>query len=140
MELILSLILCLSKYLEVPRHALKVFEILTRAVLYTYGSFQIEEDEFIIEHMDSQNGNYDLNFLKKHLSRPRYLIYERIKYHFQKKMPDTQCNVTNFSEQDNLTSFFAYLFMLVIILIFDKTSKRLFYLLFANFLYQFELT
>ena len=130
----------MSKYLEVPRHALKVFEILTRAVLYTYGSFQIEEDEFIIEHMDSKNGNYDLNFLKKHLSRPRYLIYERIKYHFQKKMPDTQCNVTNFSEQDNLTSFFAYLFMLVIILIFDKTSKRLFYLLFANFLYQFKLT
>ena len=81
---------------------MKVFEILTRAVLYTYGSFQIEEDEFIIEHMDSQNGNYDLNFLKKHLSRPRYLIYERIKYHFQKKMPDTQCNVTNFSEQANL--------------------------------------
>ena len=102
MELILSLILCLSKYLEVPRHALKVFEILTRAVLYTYGSFQIEEDEFIIEHMDSKNGNYDLNFLKKHLSRPRYLIYERIKYHFQKKMPDTQCNVTNFSEQATL--------------------------------------
>ena len=128
MELILSLILCLSKYLEVPRHALKVFEILTRAVLYTYGSFQIEEDEFIIEHMDSKNGNYDLNFLKKHLSRPRYLIYERIKYHFQKKMPDTQCNVTNFSEQDNLTSFFAYLFMLVIILLFYKTSKKLFLL------------
>ena len=79
-----------------------MFEILTRAVLYTYGSFQIEEDEFIIEHMDSKNGSYNLNFLKKHLSRPRYLIYERIKYHFQKKMPDTQCNVTNFSEQANL--------------------------------------
>ena len=105
-----------------------MFEILTRAVLYTYGSFQIEEDEFIIEHMDSKNGSYDLNFLKKHLSRPRYLIYERIKYHFQKKMPDTQCNVTNFSEQDNLTSFFAYLFMLVIILLFYKTSKKLFLL------------
>ena len=70
--------------------------------MYTSGSFQIEEDEFIIEHMDSQSGNYDLNFLKKHLSRPRYLIYERIKYNFQKKMPDTQCRVTNFSEQANL--------------------------------------
>ena len=79
-----------------------MFELLTRSILYTSGSFQIEEDEFIIEHMDSQNGNYDLNFLKKHLSRPRYLIYERIKYNFQKKMPDTQCRVTNFSEQANL--------------------------------------
>ena len=37
----------LSKYLEVPRHTLKVFELLTRTVLYTSGSFQEEEEEII---------------------------------------------------------------------------------------------
>ena len=46
-----------SKYLEVPRCALKVFELLTRSVLYTSGNFQEEEDEIIIQHIVSQKKN-----------------------------------------------------------------------------------
>ena len=69
----------LSKYLEVPRHALKVFELLTRSVLYTSGTFQEEEDEIIIQHMESQNGKEpDLNYLKAKLNRPRIIISLRI--------------------------------------------------------------
>ena len=68
----------LSKYLEVPRHTLKVFELLTRSVLYNSGNFQTEEDELITQHMESKNGNYDLEYLKAHLKRPRFVIFHRI--------------------------------------------------------------
>ena len=69
----------LSKYLEVPRHALMVFQLLTRSVLYISGIFQEEEDEMIIQHMESQNGKEaDLNYLKLKLNRPRIYIYNRI--------------------------------------------------------------
>ena len=69
----------LSKYLQVPRCALKVFELLTRSAFYTSGKFQGEEDEIIIEHMESQNGKKpDLNYLKAKLDRPRYTIIRRI--------------------------------------------------------------
>jgi hypothetical protein len=69
----------LSKYLEVPRVALKVFELLTRSAFYNSGNFQEEEDEIIIQHMQSQNGmEPDLNYLKLILNRPRISIYNRI--------------------------------------------------------------
>ena len=69
----------LSKYLEVPRVALKVFELLTRSALYTSGNFQEEEDELIIQHMESQNGKEpDLNYLKVKLNRPRKNISNKI--------------------------------------------------------------
>ena len=69
----------LSKYLQVPRCALKVFELLTRSAFYTSGKFQEEEDEIIIEHMESQNGKEpDLNYLKAKLNRPRIIISSRI--------------------------------------------------------------
>ena len=48
----------LSKYLEVPRAALKVFELTTRSVLYTKGNFQKEEDEIIEKHTESNDGKY----------------------------------------------------------------------------------
>ena len=68
----------LSKYLDEPRHALKVFELLTKSVLYNAGTFQIEEDEMIIQHIEAQNGKYDLHYLKAQLNRPRYSIGARI--------------------------------------------------------------
>ena len=69
----------LSKYLEVPRCALKVFEMLTRSLLYTSGNFQEEEDEIIIQHIVSQNGKKpDLNYLKAKLNRPKISIFVRI--------------------------------------------------------------
>jgi hypothetical protein len=69
----------LSKYLEVPRVAFKVFELLTRSVLYTSGKFQEEEDEIIFQHIESQNGKEpDLNHLKDKLNRPRKIISYRI--------------------------------------------------------------
>ena len=59
----------LSKYLEVPRSALKVFELLARSVLYTSGIFQGEE---------SQNRKkLDLNYLQAKLKRPRLIILRR---------------------------------------------------------------
>ena len=61
----------LSKYLDVPRLALKVFELLTRSIFYKSGNFQVEEQEFIVQHLESRNGNYDLNHLKFNLNRPR---------------------------------------------------------------------
>ena len=71
----------LSKHLEVPRCALKVFELLTHSALYTSGKFQEEEDEIIIQHMESQNGKKpDLNYLKAKLNRPRIIIRKRIAY------------------------------------------------------------
>ena len=69
----------LSKYLQVPRSALKVFELLARSAFYTSGKFQEEEIEIIIQHMESQNGKEpDLNYLKAKLNRPRNSILERI--------------------------------------------------------------
>ena len=69
----------LSKYLQVPRLALKVFELLTRSVFYKSGRFQEKEVEIIIQHMESQNGKEaDLNYLKLKLNRPRIYIYNRI--------------------------------------------------------------
>ena len=69
----------MSKYLEFPRPALKVFEMLTRSVLYTSGNFQEEEDEIIIQHILSQNEKKpDLNYLKDKLNRPRISIVLRI--------------------------------------------------------------
>ena len=69
----------MSKYLEVPRLALKVFELLTRSVLYTSGNFQEEEDEIITQHILSQNGKKpDLKYLKTKLNRPRVIIFQRI--------------------------------------------------------------
>ena len=69
----------LSKYLKVPRVAIKVFELLTRSVLYISGKFQEEEDEIIIQHIESQNGKKpDLNYLKGKLNRPRIVIFHRI--------------------------------------------------------------
>ena len=69
----------LSKYLQVPRLALKVFELLTRSVFYNSGRFQEGEVDIIIQHMESQNGNEaDLNYLKLKLNRPRIYIYNRI--------------------------------------------------------------
>ena len=69
----------LSKYLKVPRAALKVFELLTRSVLYTTGKFQEEEYEIIIQHIESQNGKKpDLNYLKATLNRQRKNIAMRI--------------------------------------------------------------
>ena len=71
----------ISKYLEVPRVALKVFELLTRSAFYTSGKFQEEEEEIIIQHMESQNGKEpDLNYLKAKLNRPRNTISNKIAY------------------------------------------------------------
>ena len=59
----------LSKYLEVPRSALKVFELLTRSVLYKSGKFQKEEGEIIIQHIEKQSEKKpDLNYLKAETS------------------------------------------------------------------------
>merc|ERR1712079_288572 len=71
----------LSKYLETPRLTLKVFEQLTRTVLYKSGPFSKEEDDFILQHIQSKNGEYDLHHLKLKLMRPRYIIYQRIEKH-----------------------------------------------------------
>ena len=69
----------LSKYLQVPRCALKVFELFRWSVFYTSGKFLEEEDEIIIQHMESQNGKeLDLNYLKVKLNRPRNNIANRI--------------------------------------------------------------
>ena len=69
----------LSKYLEVPRCALKVFELLTRSDFYTSGKLQEEEDEIIIQHIESQNGKKpNMNYLKAELNRPRNVIFLRI--------------------------------------------------------------
>ena len=76
-----------SKHLEVPRHPLKVFELLARSVFYNSGSFQEEEDEFMMEHIESKNGKYDLNYLKAQLNRPRYTIDRRITTHILKLNP-----------------------------------------------------
>ena len=52
---------------------------LTRSFLYTSGTFQEEEDEIIVQHLESQNGKEsDLNYLKAKLNRPRNSILERI--------------------------------------------------------------
>ena len=68
----------LSKYLETPRHALKVYEQLRKSVLYNSGKFDKKEDNLISQHIKSNNGKYDLNVLKSELNRPRYVIYGRI--------------------------------------------------------------
>ena len=58
---------------------MKVFELLTRSAFYSSGKFQEEEDEIIIQHMESQNGKKpDLNYLKAKLNRPRITIMIRI--------------------------------------------------------------
>ena len=68
----------ISKHLEVPRHPLKVFEILANSLLFVTGDFSKEEDKVIMDHIHSQNGNYDLVHLKAQLNRPRMRIYNRI--------------------------------------------------------------
>ena len=39
--------------------------------LVVFGDFKKEEDEIIEQHMKSKNGDYDLNYLKDQLNRPR---------------------------------------------------------------------
>ena len=68
----------ISKYLETPRHALKVYEQLRKSVLYNSGKFDKKEDNLITQHIKSHNGEYDLNVLKSELNRPRNVIYRRI--------------------------------------------------------------
>ena len=68
----------ISKYLETPRHALKVYEQLRKSVLYNSGKFDKKEDNLITQHIKSHNGEYDLNVLKSELNRPRNVIYGRI--------------------------------------------------------------
>ena len=67
-----------SKHLEVPRHPLKVFESLAKSVFYNSGSFQEEEDELMVKHIESKNGKYDLDYLKAQLNRPRNVIMDTI--------------------------------------------------------------
>lgn len=68
----------ISKYLETPRHALKVYEQLRKSVLYNSGKFDKKEDNLISQHIKLLNGEYDLNVLKSELNRPRNVIYRRI--------------------------------------------------------------
>ena len=78
----------LSQHLEVPRHPLKVFEVLTSSVLYVRGDFSESEDKVIMDHIESQNdGKYDLVHLKAQLNRPRTNIYERIERTLLKPYP-----------------------------------------------------
>ena len=68
----------LSKYLDTPRLPLKVFEQLTRSILYKSGRFSKSENNLILQHIELNNGNFDLDYLKLKLMRPRYVIYTRI--------------------------------------------------------------
>ena len=61
----------LSKYLEVPRAPLKVFEMLNKSVMFKMGKFSDEENEIIEGHMKSTGGKYDLNILSAQLKRPK---------------------------------------------------------------------
>ena len=68
----------ISKYLEEARHSLKVFEQLCKCVLLNGGAFMREEDEFIIDHIQSMNGKYDMDLLQNNLNRTKHAIAERI--------------------------------------------------------------
>ena len=74
-----SLLGCyLSKYLDTPRLPLKVFEQLTRSILYKSGRFSKSDNDLILQHIELNDGNFDLDYLKLKLMRPRYVIYTRI--------------------------------------------------------------
>ena len=77
----------ISKHLEVPRHPLKVFEILTDSILYVTGDFSESEDKIIMDHIDSLNGEYNLIHLKAKLNRRKKIIYDRINEILLKSYP-----------------------------------------------------
>ena len=77
----------LSKYLEIPRHPLKVFEQLTLSLFYKTGKFSKKEDDIILKHIESKNGEYDLKYLKNKLMRRRIDIYNRIERNLVKPNP-----------------------------------------------------
>ena len=70
----------LSKYLETPRLPFKVFEQIMLPILYKFGKFSNAEDDFILKHIESNNGMYDLDYLKHKLMRPNDVIYPRIEF------------------------------------------------------------
>merc|ERR1719203_1300325 len=74
-----------SKYFQKARHSLKVFDHLCKCALLNRGAFMREEDEFIMDHIQSRNGEYDMNLLQDHLNRPKHAIAVRISRHLLSK-------------------------------------------------------
>ena len=53
----------------------------SRALCTTnFGRFSNAEDDFILKHIESNNGMYDLDYLKHKLMRPNDVIYPRIEF------------------------------------------------------------
>ena len=91
----------ISKYFKEARHALKVFEQLYKCVLFNRGAFMREEDEFIIEHIQLMNGEYDMGLLQGHLNRPKNAIADRISNHLLSKSCTTKGTRKGFTKEDD---------------------------------------
>ena len=60
-----------------------------------------EEDEFIMDHIQSMNGEYDMDLLQSHLNRPKHAIAERISNHLMSKSSTTKGTRKGFTKEDD---------------------------------------
>ena len=60
-----------------------------------------EEDEFIIDHIQSMNGEYDMGLLQGHLNRPTNAIAERITKQLLSKSSTTKGTRKGFTKEDD---------------------------------------